>query len=171
MRWLGMVLSFLFGRLNTKPKSFREIALEIFDDVSRRSRKIVSLTLAGLGAVIFFCGGLFISIIDGTTQYDRFGMVNWTATFGAGVTLILFATAVFAVVFLRAWPGATQRHSRIPPHHEAPPPPSALEQALAALVMDFVKERELRREARSQAEPPPSSPDKEPDTTSSAHFH
>lgn len=171
MRWLGMVLSFLFGRMNTKPKSFREIAMEIFDDVSRRSRKVVSLTLAGLAAVIFFCGGVFISIIDGTTQYDRLGAVNWTATFGAGVALILLAVAVFAGVFLRAWPGALQRHSRVPPHQETSVLPSALEQALAALVMDFVKERELRRAARPQPEHPSPSPKKEPETSTSAHFH
>lgn len=149
MQWIAMFVSFIVGRLNMKARSLRETAVEVFEEVSRKSRKVVTLTLTGLGAVILFCGGFFISLLDSTTQYDRTGGVAWTATLSSGIGLIVIAAVTFAYIFLRAWPGArhghTQAHARRP---EMPHSTSSLENALAALVTDFVKERESRRSAR-----------------------
>ncbi|WP_374079524.1 hypothetical protein [Bdellovibrio bacteriovorus] len=158
MQWLAMFASFIVGRLNAKARGLRETAEEVFDEVSRKSRKVVSLTLTGLCAVILFCGGFFISLLDSTTQYDRTGGIAWTATLSAGIGLIAVAAITFAYVFLRAWPGA--RHVHHQTHHrrfETPRPSSSLENALATLVMDFVRERETRRTARErrQAATPP----------------
>lgn len=159
MQWLAMFVSFIVGRLNAKARGLRETAEEVFDEVSRKSRKVVSLTLTGLCAVILFCGGFFISLLDGTTQYDRTGGIAWTATLSAGIGLIAVAAITFAYVFLRAWPGARHTHQA---HHrrlETPRQSSSLENALATLVMDFVRERETRRMARErrQATTPPGS--------------
>lgn len=151
MQWIAMIVSFVVGRLNAKARSLRETAEEVFDEVSRKSRKVVSLTLAGLCAVILFCGGFFIALLNGTTQYDRTGAVTWTATLSAGIGLIAIAVITFAIVFLRAWPGARHpHHNHTAPHHRRheATPPSSLETAMSALVMDFVRERELRRSRR-----------------------
>lgn len=158
MKIIPMILSFIVGRLNSKPsKGLRETAVEIFDEITFRSRSIVTLTLGGLGAVILLCGGLFIAILDATTQFDRNGGIAWTATLGAGVILVALAGASFSLVFMKAWPRATL--SARPPTSRVTAETSPLETALATLVMDFVKEREVSRKSRMQAEPAPRSPE------------
>lgn len=149
MQWMAMVMTYFFGRKNRKTKNLKEMAIEIFEEVSYQSRKVVTLTLTGLGAVIFFCGGFFITLLDSTSQYDQAGYVSWTATLLAGVGLILMATLVFAGVFLRAWPKPSQhRHTHPREEEAAHRQPSAIEGAIAALIMDYVKEREHRRETK-----------------------
>lgn len=157
MKWLALVLSFVFGRLNMRPRGFKDAAIEIFDEVSFRSRRMVTLILVGVASVIFFTGGLFISLLDLSMQWDRTGSIVWSATLSTGVGLIVLASAAFAVVFLRAWPGATKakqdikrklKHEREEEEMEQHKRPSSLEHALSALVMDYVKEREIRRAAR-----------------------
>ncbi|KYG64325.1 hypothetical protein AZI87_13920 [Bdellovibrio bacteriovorus] len=156
MKWLALVLSFVFGRLNMRPRGFKDAAIEIFDEVSFRSRRMVTLILVGVASVIFFTGGLFISLLDLSMQWDRTGSIVWSATLSTGVGLILLASAAFAVVFLRAWPGATKAKQQIKRKHKHEQEeeemdrkrPTSLEHALSALVMDYVKEREIRRAAR-----------------------
>jgi|GEM_PF-1480719 len=160
MKWLAMLLSLVFGRATrSRGPTLKETALEIFNEVIHESRKFITLTMGALAAVLIFCAGFFIALLNGTTQYDRGGSVAWTATLGAGVVLMLLAIAIFGVIFLRAWPGIKQRRiakqkreeSRL--YHEAAP----LETALSLLVMDFIKEREERR-AVARGETPSSSP-------------
>lgn len=156
MQLLAMIMSFIFGRMNKQTTSIRESALEIFEEAIGKSRKVVVLTLAGLGAVTFFCGGIFIAILDATTQYDRNGFIAFSSTLGAGLTLVLLAAIGFAVVFARAWPGAT-KHVEVREeihHHQS----SGLEQALSILVMDFVKERELKRQQSAPVAPTATTP-------------
>lgn len=150
MKWLTVFMSFLFGRLNAKAPSLRETAIEVFDEVSRKSRRVVSLSMTAFGSIILFCGGFFIALLDTTAQYDRSGEIFLTATLAAGLALLAVSVIIFSYVFLRAWPGAhpekTMRfQSKETPNYR---PPSSLENALAALVMDFVKERESRRNMR-----------------------
>lgn len=155
MQWLAMIITYFFGRKSNKTKSLKEIAIEIFDEISFRSRKIVTLSMMALGAVIIFCGGFFIALIEATSQYDRVGYVGWSATLVAGLGLIAIASAVFATVFARAWPTPqSYYHEQI--HEQATPPPtSGIEAALSALIMDFVKERELKRQSHARQAPPP----------------
>ncbi|KYG64938.1 hypothetical protein AZI86_12125 [Bdellovibrio bacteriovorus] len=158
MQLLAMIASFVFGRLNNGgPRSggIRETVMEMFEDIVLKGRKPVILILAGVCAVLFFCGGLFITILEGTTQYDRVGYVTLTSTLGAGIALFLVAALGFVYVFAYAWPGADRHASdrareKVPPPHHA----STLEQALTVLVLDFVKERELRRDREAHGPTP-----------------
>lgn len=152
MKWLMLMLSFAF-RKSPKTPSLKETALEIFEEVSHKSRRIVSLTLTGIAAVIFFCGGFFISLFNATTQYDSTGNVFLTATLSGGLGLIALAAITFGLVFLRAWPGVIEEKHRAKAE-QAQAPGGSLEQALAMLVRDFVKEREMRRQSEASAEPP-----------------
>lgn len=171
MKLIPLILSFVFGRLGGKSKSLRESALEIFEEITFRSRRLVSLLLVGLASVILLCGGLFISILNATTQYDRSGLIAWTATFSSGIALILIAAVTFSFVFLRAWPQSFRMKQKEQP--TAPAGTSSLENALAALVMDYVKEREIKREQRGPS-PSPSRPShrkstEEPQATQPLH--
>lgn len=174
MQLLAMIASFIFGRMNHNQRSggLRETVRELVDDALLKSRKPVILVLTGLAAVIFVCGGLFITVLDATSQYDRVGYITLTSTMGAGIILFCLAMLGFAYVFAYSWPGATQNvkevvETRTEHHHHA----STLEQALTVLVLDFVKERELRR---TQAPPQPSAtPSNGPQasTSSSSAIH
>lgn len=151
MQWLAIALSFLFGKKSPRLKSFKEIAVEIFDEIAIKSRPLITLTLTALGAMLLLCGGLFIVILELTAQYDRIGHLSWSATLLGGMGLTFLATFVFATIFLMAWPTPTipSRSSMEEPLRTTSP----LEAALSALIMDFVKEREVRREAKPRTPP------------------
>lgn len=154
MQMLALILSFIFGRMNKQTSSLKDSALEIFEDVIHRSRKVVALTLAALAMLIFFCGGLFISIFNATSQFDQAGYVQFTATLAAGIVLVLLGAVGFILVLGRAWPDAKARLRVQEEIHTQPT--SGLVQALSILVLDFVKERELTHKAKQTKEPPES---------------
>lgn len=152
-----LLFSMLTGRFRSAPRqNLKEVALEIFELITYRSRKVVFLGMAGLATTALACGGIFISLVDITTQYDQEGFMAWTATLSGGLFLTLASLAGLGYVYFRAWPG-TQKMAEAREHQaeerfaRKPPGPGSLEQALAALVMDYVKEREDRRASRSQS--------------------
>jgi hypothetical protein len=156
MQWLAIALSFLFGRKSPRIKTFKEIAVEIFDELAIKSRPLITLALVALGAVLLLCGGLFIVILELTAQYDRIGHLSWSATLLGGMGLAFVSTFVFATIFLLAWPTPTIT-ARFPleePLRTTPP----LEIALSSLVMDYIKEREMRRETKPRPPPTEESP-------------
>lgn len=149
MKWLVVALSFIYKKMTSqRSPSLKETAVEIFEEISHKSRRIVALTLAGVGAVIFLTGGFFISLINATTQYDEAGKVAMSATLSGGLGLIVLALITFGVVFLQAWPGIQKRKRHEKELKEAAMAGGPLEQALALLVTDYVKEREMRRSER-----------------------
>lgn len=164
MKWLGLFLPFIFGFSHlgaSKPrKSIRESALEIFDAITLRARTAVFLYMAGLATVALICGGFFMFLLDITRQYDTNGFVTWTSTLISGMVIMAVALSGLAYVYFVAWPGIRSAESRRTIHEEEERrnrahPQTSLEQALSALVMDFVKEREIRRSERgSTAEQP-----------------
>lgn len=156
MQWFGLILSFLIGKLNAhdaKPSRFSPEA--IFDDVAFKSRKVVALTLGGVIAVLLLCGGLMMSIIDAAAQFDRNGVIYFSATFNTGLVLALIAAASFGLVFARAWPGVREHRGSYRETKRgffagsSAKPASSLETAISALILDFIKEREARRYARA----------------------
>lgn len=162
MQWLAMIITYFFGRRSSKSKSLKEIALEVYEEISAKSRRLITLTLSGLGAVILFCGGFFVSLLELTSQYDRVGYVSLSATLAAGLTLMICAVVAFMGIFWGAWPNSTQ-HSEHSTQESTAQAASPLENALSVLIMDYVKDRELRRESRryqstDQPSPPSHSP-------------
>lgn len=157
MHWLSLMLSYFLGKLNfARPPSIKETALQILDEATFRSRKPITLLLAGLACVLFFCGGFFLSLIDFTTQFDREGALLMSARAGSGLILVTLSSGILVWIFTQAWPGV-QRKNLFKTEPPSPPKQNTLEQALALLVMDFIKERENKRQASTGA-PPPSAP-------------
>lgn len=163
MQWLGLIASFIIGRMNNKTAGPNRMSPQaIFDDITYKSRQVVMLTLSALIAVVLLCSGLMMSIVDATSQFDRNGIITFTATFNTGLVIALLALISFTLVFARAWPGVRE-HRKLHIEDRASgsnfsfsrssaqaPRASSLEQALSALILDFVKEREVRRAARPQ---------------------
>ncbi|MBC7369946.1 MAG: hypothetical protein H7326_00170 [Bdellovibrionaceae bacterium] len=168
IKWVGLILSFVMGRFNSHaPQSgfnLKDTAMGIFDDITLKSRKAAGLLLGGLGCVILFCGGFFISLIDATRQYDADGAIAMTSTFTAGLVLALVGVGIFTWIFASAWPGLKVSKQKMREEAAAlrnPPPspqPSSIESAVTALIMDFVHEREHNRSTQSHSAPPPMRP-------------
>jgi hypothetical protein len=181
LKWIEIIASFFIGKMQpTQGPGLRETAIALFEEITYKSRKTVSLVVISFAAAIFALGGFFISLLNATMQYDRDGVITFTSTFISGLVLIAIAVGTFAWVFGSAWPGTKKfkglemhgpkHHAHEPLPHELPErplhQPSSLEQALSALVMDFVKERELRRsESAAALSPLAEVPDFRPTTT------
>jgi hypothetical protein len=151
MHWLSLLVSFLVGRFNNARRpSLKESAVAIIEEVTYKSRKPVAMILGGLACVLLLCGGFFMSLIDLTQQYDQEGIVRFTASFGSGLVLVALTLGAFIWIFASAWPGANAKERLKEKEEGAKAPTSSLEQALATLVMDFVKEREQKRELQAQ---------------------
>lgn len=145
MKWFSLLISFLVGKFNSyRPPSLKESAMAVLEELAYKSRKPAALIFAGVFCLLLLCGGFFMTVIDLTNQFDREGFVRFTAGLGAGLFLVVLNLGILTWVFTSAWPGAKE-HSEAR-HNPPRVAPSSLEQALAALVMDFVKEREFKRE-------------------------
>ncbi|WP_413575077.1 hypothetical protein ACLVWU_12505 [Bdellovibrio sp. HCB290] len=140
---------------------FKKIQAGIIDDLALRLRKPVTLILLGICATFFFCGGLFMAIIDATLQFDRLGTIYGTATLWTGVVLAAITAGGYIYIFTQQWPGAKnatagkkaseQAEEKAERMHREQRRPSDLDGALAELLMDFVDGRKARRERRFSA--------------------
>lgn len=173
IKLLGLLLSFFMGKFSFHgPKlNIREAAMAIFDEAIFKSRKAVTLLLTALASMIFICGGLFISLIDATRQYDQAGIINFSSTFISGLVLMLIAAGIVTWVFASAWPGVKKQGPQVQEvlERDTRPQPNTLETALSALIMDFVKERELKRESAPSAARPVPSQEREETPPTYAH--
>jgi hypothetical protein len=150
MHWLDL-LGLFAGRLFQRDGSHQDMSfLAIFDTLVIKSRKLTLLTMIGIGVVIFFCSGLLVAIFNATSEFDRKGDLQWTATMIAGLVMAGIALAGFLYVFMFAWPHTKKSkaaQSEASKKTQAGPS-SSLEAAIALLVMDIVKERERKRAHR-----------------------
>jgi hypothetical protein len=145
MRWLSLLFSFFLGKFNVAhTPSLKESIAFLFEEAATRSRKPAMLILGGLACVLFLCGGFFMGLIDLTTQIDRDGTARATAGAISGFVLVAMALGVFYWIFSHAWPDIRSQKTEQPGKEHASP--SSFEHALTLLVMDYIKEREMRRE-------------------------
>lgn len=153
MQWLSILLSFFLGKFKfTRPPSLRDTVSFLFEEAAHRSRKPAVLILSGLACILLLCGGFFMGLIDLTTQLDREGSIRASASAISGFVLVAISVGIFFWIFNRAWPGARVTEK---PKAETKESSSSLEQALTMLVMDFIKEREFKREERRHHQAPP----------------
>ncbi len=153
MHWLSLLFSFFLGKFNVaRPPSLKDSVSFVFEEAVSRSRKPAVLILGGIASVLLLCGGFFMGLIDLTTQMDRDGVIRASAGAVSGFALMALALGVFFWIFTRAWPGARNVKAQ---QEEKAVPAAGLEQALTLLVMDFIKERELKREERRHPYTPP----------------
>lgn len=164
MKWFSLLLSFFLGKLNVvRAPSLKQTINVLFEEAAYRSRKPTIYVLAGLTFVLILSGGFFMGLIDITTQYDRDGVVQATASSITGFSLVALSLIGFIWVFTRAWPGVKavkKKEEKVAAEQN-----SGIEQALILLVMDFIKEREFKREERRHQAPIPPSPDETPQST------
>ena len=146
LKVLTYLISFFVGRYQSALKT---PSLIIVDQIMLRARKLMMNSMVSLIASLLLTGGVLITLIEFTSQIDRFGVVWPSAALIGGLLLSAFSLAGLIYSFKSA--SLFKSSSIITNVQAAPKQPSPLEEALGILVMDFVKER---REHREQKEPP-----------------
>jgi hypothetical protein len=166
MKILITLASVFFGAKAAKPFNFnfKDMAMEVVDEIALKTRKPVILLLGGIVSIIFFCSGVLIAIMDATRQYDTSGQILGTATLWTGIGIAAVFAIGYSWVFLVEWPGAKRQakrdlhkldqkmHTHSKGHnqqheHEIP----GIEQAISLFVLDLLEERKAKRTRRESA--------------------
>ncbi len=136
--------------------------LVIIDQLLVRARKMIMTSVLSLVAGLLLTGSMMISLIEFTSQIDKFGVVWPSATLIGGLVLSVISTGALIYSFTSKAFDLRYIRPSIAKSHEASVfganldqqtapsrQPSPLEEALGILVMDFVNER---RESRLKDE-------------------
>lgn len=157
MKWASIIMKFLFSGGSKRNKTLKDTIAEAFAEVTHKGKRLLTLSLIAFAAVLLFIPGFFIGLLNLTGQYDRQGYVAFTATFGAGLALMVIAGGMIAYV-AKAWSGvspvkkAKQAKRKVEEKIEeriSERRPDSLETALSLLVMDYIREREEKRRLRA----------------------
>jgi hypothetical protein len=149
MRWLTILFSVLFKQIfhpnneSTDPvKEMKEFILKNY------KRVILSMSVANVLSLMFVAG-LTISIVTFSVQYDRTGILFVSALGAGGLGLILVSMIGF-IFFFSAGPDEAFDQKR--DFKTSLPRKSNLEDALALLINDYIKEKEFKREQSRKEE-------------------
>lgn len=168
MKWILMFLTLSLRQLNSRLRgpSLRQTLMDIFYEAREKSKKLANLLVGGLAATIFFCGGFFITLINMSAQWDQTRQVVWSATLISGLVLMGLALIVYIGLYAsftkddreevlaerdeRQKAERFRQSSRRYAAGRRPESAATLETALAALVMDFIHERQEKRATKEQ---------------------
>lgn len=165
---LSYLFSYFAGRYNSvlKPST-----LLIIDQLLVRARKLVMTSSIMFISSLLLAGGVLISLIEFTSQIDRYAVVWPSATLIGGLSLSVIALGVLIFSFTSRTFDLRYVRSKNSRRHESlfdsrksesssPRTQSPVEEALSLLIMDFVNERKQNREKKETSEnvssPPPS---------------
>ncbi|MBC7714623.1 MAG: hypothetical protein H7177_14855 [Rhizobacter sp.] len=151
MKWLIILFSiikpFFSGGTNEMPNPVAEIK-----EMIRVNAVKVLLSFAAFSAMAtIFAAGIILIAVDISTQYDVAQYVQFSATTLAGIILILLPVIAGAIMVKKYHQPAEVKKREVLTNVGAEHP---LQDALALLVHDFVKEREMRR-AQDESAPRP----------------
>ena len=143
MKFLIPIISFLIGNAKTFMK---EPGAALTQQLVLHIRSIGVLVIGSVGSLALFCVGLSLFIARVAGQFDASEDFHFTVSMG----IYLSMTLVFGGVLLyclrrRTWLdslGFSDRRES----EQTTKKSGALENAVALLVMDFVEERQSRRE-------------------------
>jgi hypothetical protein len=116
---------------------------KIIDLAAARLNIFINVITYGFIGVVLIMAGFLTSYFTLLSQYDRFGDVSFNAVTVGGLVLILLG---FGVLY-----NSTNRQEPVKKQHSRPVVTSSpMELALAALIQDFVTEREMSRELQKE---------------------
>jgi uncharacterized membrane protein YuzA (DUF378 family) len=141
MKFLIPLLSFFLG--NAK-NFFREPSQAITQQVVMHARAITLLAICAIGSLALSCVGISLFIANLAAQLDGPGEFHFTS----GTYLYLGMTVVFVIALIftmrkETWSKSVGGGEK----KEAPKKGSPIENAIALVVMDFLEERQQRRES------------------------
>lgn len=147
MKYLSLLFSFLIEKYKSE---FQPQASFLTEGIILKIRKMVFLFSLLVSAVFGF-SLIFIKFIEEIgLQFENGNGLSFSGHLAAAT----FGLLSFAIVFVYAIDRKRWTQSDAQKEQQKPPPaaraPSPLEEALALLVADFVKERQLNREFKDQ---------------------
>lgn len=145
MKWLQIIFSFIMKHVSAggekrnpmeELKEFlRENAIKLF---------VGMVLIVTIGTM--FTAGIYMTVISLTAQADLGLVPRMTAMTWAGVIMALVPVLILSFAWYKSSPHEAKparRRRKIPEQQ-----PTTIEAAIALLVTDFVKEREMKREIR-----------------------
>jgi len=141
MSWLMQILQLLLNGQSLKDKS------QAFTEQWLNSiRQLVLLLVVTIIGMVLFCVAVSFAVKEGLSLADNGGF-TWSAFFTGSVVLAITSLiTIFYGLSKARWLSAVGMQEK----KSVPPAPSPIEEALALVIKDFVKEREFQREHSKQ---------------------
>lgn len=143
MKWLLIFFSIIKPFFSQENQSINP-ATEIKDFIRANAMKVVMLFTAAISLGILFSSGLVLIAVDMGAQYDQNGYIYFSSMIIMGLILSALSLVSGAIV-VKSFQDTTQSRRHKNPPLTAVGTSHPLQDALALLIIDFVKERELKR--------------------------
>lgn len=142
MKWFFILGSMIRNLLSSDQPTINPIE-ELKMAIAQNAIKLVALMIAIVAVGSMFTAGLTIIALDIGAQYDQTGTVFFSSILVAGIILSSISLLVVAIVVNVV----NSKSSQVPKHIPLKNIGSAhpVQDAVALLIADFVKEREYKR--------------------------
>ncbi|AUN99149.1 hypothetical protein C0V70_13765 [Bacteriovorax stolpii] len=143
MKWLLLFFSVIKPFFSSEHPTINPVE-EIKDLIRSNAVAVITLFAAASALATMFAGGLLLVAVDIGAQYDQNGFVYFSSMIIMGLALSLVSLIIGAVV-VRSFQEPAREKKRETLTKETVGVVHPLQDALALLIMDFVKEREFNR--------------------------
>ena len=153
MKWLFILFSIFKPFLSSGGSHEMPNPIEDFKDLVKKNAVKVMLTFGAVSAMAtVFAAGLLMIAVDIGAQFDDAGFVRFSAVISLGITMMLLPVLVGAILVKKYDSDNEEDEIKKRPALQHVGTVHPLQDALALLIHDFVKEREMKR-AHEEAAP------------------
>ena len=144
MKWLLIAFS-LFKQFAPHSDSGTMVnpVAEIKDFIKDNALKVILIFMIASAMSSLFVAGIVIAAVNVAYQYDQTMNISFTAMLATGLILVLLSAGFSALYYANA--KSSDKIEKVKQSAKNIGSGHPLQDALAVLVMDFVKEREFRR--------------------------
>lgn len=142
MKWLLLIFSVIRPFFSGEQQNLNPV-VEIKEMIRANAMKVLLLFAAATSLAILFSAGLILVAVDMGAQYDQNGYIYFSSMIIMG--LILSAISLVSGAIIARSFQEESRKQKIAPPLTAIGTSHPLQDALALLIADFVKEREQKR--------------------------
>jgi hypothetical protein len=142
--FFNSILSFIIQSLTGTTDS-EDAYVQIIDQVFEKINNLLTISAYWLSGLVLLLVGVLVSYFNLLAQYDRVGTVVLGAVPTGGLVLSLIGSGIIYNASKTQSNKTNQKKQRPIAEQQANQSPP-IEQAIALLIMDFIKEREQARE-------------------------
>jgi hypothetical protein len=129
----------------TGPENSENIYAQMLDQAFDRLYRLLSIAAYGLSGVILLLVGVLVTYFSLLAQYDRVGTILLGAVPTGGLVLFFIGLGIIYNASKMQSIQVVEKKHKASPEQQGQTSP-LIEQAVALLIMDFIKEREQSRE-------------------------
>lgn len=142
MKWLLLIFSVIRPFFSSEQQNLNPVA-EIKEMIRANAMKVLMLFATATTLAILFSAGLILVAVDMGAQYDQNGYLYFSSMIIMGLILSAISLVSGAII-VRSFQYESRKQKVAPPL-TAVGTSHPLQDALALLIADFVKEREQKR--------------------------